>query len=110
FKSTPGGIEAANERRQFEAAISGMKSVTVRQSFALLLNGISAQVSDEHELDQLMSLGILKMVTPLTIVSPPDQVASTVNALVSSAQNMTGVTRVQQELGLTGKGVRVGII
>ncbi|KAF9327755.1 hypothetical protein BG006_008994 [Podila minutissima] len=110
FKSAPGGIEAANERRQFEAAISGMKSVTVRQSFAVLLNGVSAQVSDEQELGQLMALDILKMVTPLTVVSPPDQVASTVNAMVSSAQNMTGVTRVQQELGLTGKGVRVGII
>lgn len=65
FKSAPGGIEAANERRQFEAAISGMKSVTVRQSFAVLLNGVSAQVSDKQELGQLMALDILKMVTPL---------------------------------------------
>ncbi|KAG0020451.1 hypothetical protein BGZ81_009345 [Podila clonocystis] len=110
FKSPPGGIEAANERRRFMAATQGMKSVTIRQSLSLLLNGVSAQVSDRHELVQLMSLDILKLVTPLSTVSPPEQVASTVNALVSSAQNMTGVTRVQAELGLTGKGVRVGII
>ncbi|KAG0037683.1 hypothetical protein BGZ82_002041 [Podila clonocystis] len=110
FKSAPGVIEAVNERRQFMAATKGMKSVTIRQSLSLLLNGVSAQVLDKHELAQLLALDFLKLVTPLSTVSPPEQVASTVNALVSSAQNMTGVTRVQAELGLTGKGVRVGII
>ncbi|KAG0341609.1 hypothetical protein BG000_008554 [Podila horticola] len=110
FKSSPRAIEAADERRQFEAAISGMTSVTVRHSFTVLLNGVSAQVLDPLELSLLMALDIILTVTPLTIVSPPEQVASTVNALVLSAQNMTGVTRVQQELGLTGKGIKVGII
>ncbi|KFH68076.1 hypothetical protein MVEG_06806 [Podila verticillata NRRL 6337] len=110
FRSPPGGIEAANDRARFETAIRRMSSVHVRHSFSLLLNGISVQVSDEHELDQLKGMDFVKLVTPLTIVPASEQLASTVNALVSSAQNMTGVTRVKEELGLTGKGVRVGII
>lgn len=68
FKSPPGGIEAANERARFEAAIRGMTSVRVRQSFSILLNGISAQVSDEHELDQLRAMDFLKRVTPVVNV------------------------------------------
>lgn len=65
FKSPPGGIEAANDKARFEAAIRGMTSVSVRHSFSLLLNGISAQVLDEHELDQLKDMDFMKLVTPL---------------------------------------------
>ncbi|KAF9418400.1 hypothetical protein BGZ94_009710, partial [Podila epigama] len=111
FKSPPGDvIGAEKEKAQFTALAKTMSSVHIRQSFGLLLNGISAQITDPGELSQLMDLDFLKIVTPLTVVSPPEQVTPTTNALVTSALNMTGATRVQEEMGLTGKGVKVGII
>ncbi|KAF9133818.1 hypothetical protein BGW39_008861 [Mortierella sp. 14UC] len=110
FKSEPGTTQAAMEAEQFKAKIARMKSASIRHEFGTLLNGISAEVADEDEFLDLMGLDILMSVTPLTVVSPPEQVQPRQNALVTSALNMTGVTRVHAELGLTGKGVRVGII
>ncbi|KAF9910177.1 hypothetical protein EC991_007104 [Linnemannia zychae] len=110
FMSEPGTIQAAIEAEQFKAKLAGMKSASIRQEFGILLNGISVQVADEDEFLDLMGLDILQSVTPLTIVSPPEQVQPRQNVLVTSALNMTGVTRVHAELGLTGEGVKVGII
>ncbi|KAG9061512.1 hypothetical protein KI688_007090 [Linnemannia hyalina] len=110
FMSEPGTAAAAEEANQFKAKIASMKSAHIRQEFGFLINGISAQVADQDELLELMTLGILQTVTPLTIVSPPEQVQPRQNALVTSALNMTGVIRVHAELGLTGQGVKVGVI
>ncbi|KAF9538258.1 hypothetical protein EC957_007040 [Mortierella hygrophila] len=110
FMSEPGTAAAAEEANQFKAKIASMKSAHIRQEFGFLINGISVQVTDQDELLELMTLGILQTVTPLTIVSPPEQVQPRQNVLVTSALNMTGVTRVHAELGLTGHGVKVGVI
>ncbi|KAF9286833.1 hypothetical protein BGZ88_008864 [Linnemannia elongata] len=110
FMSEPGTAAAAQEANQFKAKLASMKSAHIRQEFGFLLNGISAQVADQDELLELMASRVLRTVTPLTIVSPSEQVQPRQNALVTSALNMTGVTRVHAELGLTGQGVKVGII
>ncbi|KAG0375002.1 hypothetical protein BGX24_009665 [Mortierella sp. AD032] len=110
FKSEPGTIHADMAIELFKAECAGMKSVYIRQVFSTLFSGISAQVTDMDELLALMLLDFLESVTPLTIVSPPEQVQPRQNALVTSALNMTGVTRVHAELGLTGEGVKVGVI
>ncbi|KAF8942078.1 hypothetical protein BGZ47_006917 [Haplosporangium gracile] len=110
FMSEPGTAAAAEEVKQFKAKLASMKSAHIRHEFGFLLNGISVQVADQDELLELMTHGALQTVTPLTIVSPPEQVQLRQNALVTSALNMTGVTKVHAELGLTGHGVKVGVI
>ncbi|KAF8937457.1 hypothetical protein BGZ58_002670 [Dissophora ornata] len=110
FSSEPGGFLAAQEARAIKAKIRGMKSVRIRQEFGVLLNAISVQVEDQDELREIMTLHEIVRVSPLTVVSPPDRVQPTQNALVTSALNMTGVTRVHSELKLKGKGIKVGVI
>lgn len=110
FMSEPGTAAAAEEVNQFKAMLASKGSARIRLEFRFLLNGISAQVTDQDELLDLMTFDFLQDVTPLTIVSPPEQVQPRQNALVTSALNMTGVTRVHAELGLTGQGVKVGVI
>ncbi|KAF9093093.1 hypothetical protein BGX23_003657 [Mortierella sp. AD031] len=84
FTSEPGTASAAEEVEAFKAKMGGMDSVSLRKEFGSLING--------------------------SVVSPPGQVQPRQNVLVTSALNMTGVTRVHTELGLTGQGVKVGVI
>ncbi|KAF9363193.1 hypothetical protein BGX34_004657 [Mortierella sp. NVP85] len=107
FSNEPG---KAAEVEAFKAKIMTMKTVQIRQEFHLLLNGFSAQVKDQDELREIMSWSGLQRVSPLTIVSPPKQVQSTRSPIVSSALSMTGATRVHSQLGLKGKGIKVGVI
>ncbi|KAG0257751.1 hypothetical protein BG011_003777 [Mortierella polycephala] len=85
FNSEPGEVGAAQEKQDFKLKIGGMKSVQIRQEFGMLLNGISAQVEDPDELRELMTMSGLRTVTPLTIVSPPNQVQPTLETPVASA-------------------------
>ncbi|KAF9360528.1 hypothetical protein BGX26_008948 [Mortierella sp. AD094] len=110
FKSEPGGTGASQEVETFMAKLAVMKSVRVRHEFGTLLNGVSAHVKNPDELREIMGWDIVDNVTPLTIVSPPEQVQPMQNALVTSALNMTGASRVHSELGLKGEGIKVGVI
>ncbi|KAG0287332.1 hypothetical protein BGZ96_008765 [Linnemannia gamsii] len=110
FTSEPGTLAAANDVNRFKALIASMENAHVRQEFDYILNGVSVHVPDEDELLELMEFPALLSVTVLTIVSAPKQVQPRQNAIVTSALNMTGVTRVHAELGLTGQGVKVGVI
>ncbi|KAG0202277.1 hypothetical protein BGX28_005162 [Mortierella sp. GBA30] len=110
FGARPRSAAAAQEIKAFRQKIASMKSVRIRQVFDTLLNGISAQVEDHDELRELMAMKGLLDVTPITIVPAREQVQPTRNALVTSALNMTGVTRAHAELGLSGKGIKVGVI
>ncbi|KAG0330491.1 hypothetical protein BGZ99_003062 [Dissophora globulifera] len=110
FNSAPGGALAMQQVEAFKVKLRGMKSVHIRQEFNTLINGVSAQVEDQNELREIMTWKDLERVTPLTIVSPPEQVQPSQSALVTSALNMTGVTRAHAELKLEGEGIKVGVI
>ncbi|KAG0057096.1 hypothetical protein BGZ83_001530 [Gryganskiella cystojenkinii] len=110
FKSEPGGVQASQDMTAFKTEVQGMKTVVIRQEFNMLFAGISVLVGSPIELKVLMNLEGVASVAPITIVSPPEKVNPTRNALVTSALNMTGVTRAHAELELTGKGIKVGII
>ncbi|GJJ75931.1 hypothetical protein EMPS_08289 [Entomortierella parvispora] len=111
FKSAPEDVQAILDRNAFKDKAKGLKTTQIRHEFNLLINAISVQIEDMSELESLMALDGLLSVTPITLVALPKQINPvTRSALVTSALNMTGVTRVHAELGLTGKDVRVGII
>ncbi|KAF9112198.1 hypothetical protein BGX27_003799 [Mortierella sp. AM989] len=110
FKSEPGGVAAFQKAEAFKAKLAAMTSVNVRQEFGTLLSGVSIHVKNIDELKIIMNWDDVLRVTPLTIVSPPEQVQPTQNVLVTSALNMTGASRAHSELGVTGKGVKVGVI
>ncbi|KAI1318964.1 hypothetical protein EDD11_005398 [Mortierella claussenii] len=110
LSSEPGGIGALQEVEAFKSKLTEMKSVHIRQEFNVLLNGISAQVKNPDELRDIMTWDSVQRVTPLTMVSPPEQVQPSRKGVVTSALNMTGATRVHAELRLKGEGIKVGII
>ncbi|KAG0223160.1 hypothetical protein BGX31_008663 [Mortierella sp. GBA43] len=110
FSGEPGQASATAEVEAFKERAKGLKSVRIRQEFSLLLNGLSAQVLDQDELQEIMSWPGLRRVTPLTIVSPPERVQSTRNPLVTSALEMTGAAQAHLKLGLKGEGILVGVI
>lgn len=63
--SEPGTAAAAEEVNQFKAMLASKGSARIRLEFRFLLNGISAQVTDQDELLDLMTFDFLQDVTPL---------------------------------------------
>ncbi|KAF9438659.1 hypothetical protein BGZ76_006032 [Entomortierella beljakovae] len=115
FTSEPGSPGAATELSTFLANISALKSVTIRQKLTTLIHGVSVHVKDPIDLSIIMGWDSIKRVTQLTIVSPPkqvqpEQVQPKQNPLVTSSLEMTGASRVHSELGIKGRGIKVGVI
>jgi minor extracellular serine protease Vpr len=78
-----------------------------RFSYTKLFNGLAIK-TDAGTADEISSLASVQNVYPIGIETlPPDQPISPDDA---SANQMTGADIAQSELGLTGAGVKVGII
>ncbi|KAI9283082.1 peptidase S8/S53 domain-containing protein [Umbelopsis sp. AD052] len=84
----------------------------VRHEFKYI-NAISIEVDKPSEaLNYLKTLHDVKRIWPVSLISKPAmeiQHGGDTGTL-TAANNMTGVIRVQKELGLTGKGMKVGVI
>ncbi|WP_291430339.1 S8 family serine peptidase [Deinococcus sp.] len=94
-----------------QAAQQGIKYQEVR-SFQTLFNGFSVQAS-EAEINRISRLPGVLGVYPVKEIAAPKVEVNLTDALrpdMFSAIKMTGADVAQNELGLTGKGVKVGVI
>jgi minor extracellular serine protease Vpr len=99
------------EKRAFRsaAAAAGVK-FTERRSFDTLFNGFSVSVSPGDRA-KLAALPGVKAVYPVEVVQAPTPEQAAGNAAdLAAALNLTGANVAQNSLGLTGKGIKVGII
>ena len=83
-------------------------SFTERKAFQNLWNGLSVAVSP-RDLARLRTLGTVAAVYPVVAIAPPDNQPIDEPELLT-ALAMTGADVAHNSLGLTGAGVKVGII
>lgn len=101
------GAEKATFRRT--AAAAGINYVE-RRSFDVLFNGYSIEIDPKDRLKVARLDGVKAMYPVERIAAPtPEQAAGSAPDLVA-AITMTGAKVAQDTLGLTGAGVKVGII
>lgn len=109
--TTQGGSSAAIASSQDEFAETAEEldvDVEVRQTFSTLWNGVAIDASDEDAAVLSTAESVVAIYPVLEVqapTSPPPSVPDMVNAL-----GMTGADIAQSELGLTGEGIRVGVI
>ncbi|KAF9387278.1 hypothetical protein CPC16_007137 [Podila verticillata] len=78
-----------------------------------VFNGASFNVNSGHSGEDLAKIPGVKRVFPVEIISigkPEVAKGNPVNALLTSANTMTGADYVQKTLKFTGKGIKVGIV
>jgi subtilisin family serine protease len=90
------------------AAQAGVK-FKERRSFDVLFNGFSVEVDAVNRL-KLARLKGVKAMYPVELVQRPVTTASESAPDLASALGLTGADVAQNTLGLSGKGVKVGII
>ena len=91
------------------AAAAGI-SYTERRSFDVLFNGLSVVVGPASRTKMAQLAGVKAMYPVDTVAAPtPEESAGAIPDLVS-AITMTGAKEAQDNLGLSGHGVKVGII
>lgn len=92
------------------AAAAGVKFKT-RRAFNTLFNGLSVEVSPAERLKLARVAGV-KALYPMMVFQAPNPVKSdgSNEANMATALAMTGADVAQNTLGLSGKGVKVGII
>lgn len=91
------------------AAAAGIR-YNERRAYDTLFNGFAIDIAPTDR-SKIAQLSGVKAMYPVAIVEPPspEQTAASLPDLVSAIQ-MTGADIAQNTLGLTGKGVKVGII
>jgi minor extracellular serine protease Vpr len=100
-----------NEKAAFRraAAAAGIR-YTERRSFDTLFNGFSIQVAPGDRA-KIMQLAGVKAMYPVQIVQAPTPEEAAGSALdLAAAVALTGANIAQNQLGLTGRGIKVGII
>lgn len=103
------------EQDAFRAAAAAAKiEYQELHTYSKLLNGFTIKAT-ESEIRRLRNLPGVTQVSPVTYFTAPVLDKNTKNedqniAEMFYARGMTGVTQAAKELGLTGKGVKVGVI
>jgi subtilisin family serine protease len=93
-----------------KAAAAAGVSYTERSAFDVLFNGFSIAVDPANRVKLSRLAGVKAMYPVLTVDAPtPEQAAGSIPDLVA-AITMTGAKDAQDNLGLSGHGVKVGII
>lgn len=82
---------------------------TERMSYQTLFNGMSIQATSE-EARRLSRLPGVKAIYPVVEIPRPKVEAQTLTPQMINAVAMTGADYAQNKLGLTGKGIKVGVI
>lgn len=106
-----GGSAAAVARAQrdfLDRAQGQGIPVEVRERFSSLWTGVSARIADD-DVAAVKDLPGVTAVHPVLEVDAP-QVATSFEPEMLTALAMTGADVAQSELGLTGEGIRVGIV
>ena len=101
--------QLARERSAFqtEAAQAGVQH-QVRRTFDTLFNGVSVRV-DPSRVGDLADLPSVKAVYPVAEVPLPE-VSSGITPQLATALSMTGADIAQNDLGLTGEGIKVAVM
>jgi subtilisin family serine protease len=109
----PGTHAVEEEQARVEQALFKLAvPYKLRLRYQTAINGISIQVSNRH-LDAIRNIPQVKHVWVMAsakVAGQVDKTASSNGATKPFTHSMTGVDRVQQLHGLSGKGVRVGVI
>jgi minor extracellular serine protease Vpr len=98
------------DRANFRSAVAG-SGIPVKERFVFdrLWNGMSVAVS-AADAGKLARLDGVKAIYPVAVVSVPETVDPGSSVELATALAMTGADIAQQEMGLTGAGIRVGIM
>ncbi|WP_261664840.1 S8 family serine peptidase [Deinococcus sp. Marseille-Q6407] len=113
LQGEPGGLSAQSLSAQqqsvrLEAQRAGIQYQEVA-SFQTLFNGFSVEVADQ-EVGKFSRLRGVKAIYPVDIIEQPKLENASASPEMFSAVGMTGADIAQNELGLTGKGIKVGVI
>ena len=105
-----GGFQTlSDERTTFNAAVTAAGlQVQQRFSYSRLFNGVSVRVA-RGDVGELAALPNVKAVYPVFNVPIPETTRGSEPDL-ATALGMTGADVAQNELGLSGEGVKVGVI
>jgi len=111
FKSEAGTADAQRDHDRFQQQVKALGiNIKPRQQFTTLMNGVSFEMADA-DLQRLASIDAVKEVFPMVSVTPPRFISHDVkNPQLKFAHGITGVQTVHDQLGLTGKGIKVGVI
>ncbi|KAL7750408.1 hypothetical protein RI367_004182 [Sorochytrium milnesiophthora] len=126
FTAAPAKVKSAgmrtvesvtNQHAQFRAAAQAHKiNFEERHVFTDLYNGMSVKVTSEADVARLAKLPGVKAIHPVvTYQLPPREsmmahIGDDNKPQLRFAHNMTNVNKVHLDLGLKGKGVKIGII
>ncbi|MFT3943160.1 MAG: S8 family serine peptidase [Ancrocorticia sp.] len=106
-----GGAQSTIQAQQeaFAASVAPA-GIEVEDSYGTLWSGVTV-TADEEALAKVVEGAHVKAVFPVLLVARPAEAPqSVVNPNMHSARDITGVSLVQNEFGLTGEGVRIGVI
>lgn len=101
-------LSAQQQSVRLQAQSAGIEYQEVA-SFQTLFNGFSVEIADQ-EVGKFTRLPGVKAVYPVDIIQQPQLQEGSSAPEMFSAVGMTGADIAQNELGLTGKGVKVGVI
>ena len=99
----------AAQQRVFRNAAP--KDVKVTGSYSKVWNGVAVKAEDK-DLDKILQAKNVKAVFPVLASKPPKEPAQKEDGKpnLNVSGELTGVTEARNKLGLTGKGVKIGII
>ena len=112
-KPTDEGGSASTAQSTQQSVLNTAKSrglkVTMTRSFKTSFNGMTVDVSDSSVAELASLPGVVK-VWPVIAVKRPVTTGGRTSPNMETAINLTGASVAQNELGLSGQGIRVGII
>ena len=110
-----GGSAKTITAQQKTFSSTAPKDVKVTDSYSKVWNGVAVKAEDK-DLGKILKAKNVKAVFPVLTVQKPEEPAQKpeqkngVKPALFTAGDLTGVPYARKELGLTGKGVKIGII
>ncbi|KAJ2596235.1 hypothetical protein GGF39_003528 [Coemansia sp. RSA 1721] len=112
FHGEPASPECDYEHEQFyqEVKDAGINLHT-RNTFKRLFNGVAIDLPNMRNLEKLGSMATVRRTWPMQVRTRSAAIPSAnVSPNLMYAHQHTGVSKVHSELGLTGQGIKVGVI
>ncbi|GHG01905.1 hypothetical protein GCM10017783_12640 [Deinococcus piscis] len=113
LEGEPGTLSAQSLRAQQQSVLLQAQSAGIQfqevASFQTLFNGFSVDIADA-EVGHFTRLPGVKAIYPVDVIEQPQLQEGSSTPEMFSAIGMTGADIAQNELGLTGKGIKVGVI
>lgn len=110
---TDDGGSAATAKATQDSVVKNAKSrgvkIDVTRAYNTSFNGLTVN-ADDASVAELLSIPGVERVFPVVQVNRPVTRGGTTSPDMIAALNLTGASVAQNELGLTGKGIKVGII